>query len=60
MAKSHRGSGIRDQVSNGRGTCPVCRRTGIKVLYEKEIGGAKKQICKQCDAALKRGTLKAS
>ncbi len=60
MAKSHRGSGIRDQVKQGRGTCPACKRTGVKLLYEKEINEKKVFICKQCSAALKRGKQKAS
>ena len=55
MSKAHRGFGIRDLVKNGRGTCPLCKRTGIKVVYEKEINGKKYMICKQCRAALARG-----
>jgi transposase-like protein len=53
MAKAHRGAGIRDQVSHGRGTCPVCKRSGIKVGYEHEVDGAKAMICKQCNATFK-------
>lgn len=60
MAKSHRGSGIRDQVKLGRGACPLCRRTGIKLLYEREMNSKKTKVCKQCDAAIKKGTLKVS
>ena len=60
MAKSHRGSGIRDQVKQGRGDCPLCKRTGIKVHYERELNGKKTKVCKQCDAAVKKGTLKVS
>lgn len=54
MAKAHRGAGIRDQKSNGRGQCPVCNRTAIKVLYEVELDGSKSMVCKQCNASLKR------
>lgn len=54
MAKAHRGAGIRDRVNNGRGQCPVCKRTGIKVLYENEVDGNKVNVCKQCNASLKR------
>ena len=32
MSKAHRGSGIRELVNNGRGTCPICKRSGIKVI----------------------------
>lgn len=53
MSKSHRGRGIRETVNRGRGKCPLCKRTGIKVLYEHEAGGKKITICKQCRAALK-------
>jgi hypothetical protein len=53
MSKSHRGRGIRETVNHGRGTCPVCKRSGIKVLYEHEAGAKKILICKQCRAALK-------
>lgn len=55
MSKAHRGSGIRENVSNGRGKCPVCKRTGIKVLYEHEVEGKKIMICKQCRAAINHG-----
>ncbi|MDR2480936.1 MAG: hypothetical protein LBD07_01395 [Spirochaetaceae bacterium] len=55
MAKSHRGKGIRELVSSGRGVCPVCKRENIKVLYEQDAGEKKIKICKTCRAALKHG-----
>ncbi len=55
MSKAHRGTGIRDQVRSGRGTCPVCKRSGIKLLYEVEAGEKKVMICKQCKTALSHG-----
>jgi hypothetical protein len=55
MSKAHRGSGLRETVSSGRGTCPVCKRTGIKVVYEQEINEKKYFICKQCRAAIAHG-----
>lgn len=55
MSKAHRGFGVRELVSNGRGTCPVCGRTKVKVLYEYEKDGNKHKICKQCKAAIARG-----
>lgn len=58
MSKAHRGSGIRDQVNHGRGECPVCKRTGVKVLYEQEFNGTKYNICKPCRAAVKHGKMK--
>lgn len=53
MSKAHRGFGIRDQKNNGRGTCPVCKRTAIKVLYEAPVDGATVKVCKQCNAKIK-------
>lgn len=57
MSKSHRGRGIREVAGRGRGTCPVCKRTGIKVLYEHEVNGKKFKVCKQCRAALKHNKM---
>ncbi len=53
MSKAHRGKGIRAEQNRGRGTCPVCNKTGVKVLYEQEINGAKTKICKICRANMK-------
>jgi hypothetical protein len=55
MSKAHRGKGIRDEVSRGRGECPVCKRKNVKLLYEQETGGAKVKVCKTCRAAIKHG-----
>ena len=55
MSKGHRGAGIRELKNQGRGTCPVCKKTGIKVLYEQEINEKKLTVCKQCKAAIARG-----
>jgi len=55
MSKAHRGSGIRELVKSGRGTCPVCRRTAIKLMYEHEINEKKIMVCKQCNATIKHG-----
>ena len=55
MSKGHRGKGIRDQVSRGRGECPVCKRNNVKILYEQEAGEKKVKICKTCKAAIKHG-----
>jgi len=53
MSKAHRGKGILDQFAHGRGTCPVCNRTNVKILYEQENGALKIKICKICKAAVK-------
>ncbi len=57
MAKAHRGAGILDQPNKGRGTCPLCKRTGIKLMFERETNGKKVMVCKQCEAALKKGKM---
>ena len=53
MSKAHRGAGIRNVASRGRGECPLCKRSAVKVLYEQEIDGQKVKVCKICNAALK-------
>ena len=55
MGKTHRGKGIYDQFARGRGTCPVCGASGIKILYEQEAGDKKIKVCKPCKAAIKHG-----
>ena len=55
MAKPHRGKGIRELYSHGRGECPVCKRINVKILYELDAGGKKVKICKICKAAIKHG-----
>lgn len=72
MAKTHRGKGIRHLYvdpngtvhegiyNNGRGTCPVCCRTGVKVLYEREIDGNTVKVCKRCNTAIGRGKIELS
>ena len=55
MSKAHRGSGIRELVNSGRKTCPICKRTGIKVLYDQEINEKKFAVCKQCKSAIAKG-----
>lgn len=55
MSKAHRGKGIRELVSHGRGECPVCKRRNVKILYEQDAGETKVKICKTCKAALKHG-----
>ncbi|HON88686.1 MAG TPA: hypothetical protein P5519_06285 [Spirochaetia bacterium] len=50
MSKAHRGKGLKELPSHGRGACPVCKRTGVKLLYDYEQDGAKVKICKICKA----------
>lgn len=59
MAKTHRGKGIRTLEAHGRGTCPICKQTRIKVLYEQTVDGATVKICKVCNATMKNKAKKA-
>ena len=52
MSKAHRGKGIAELAAGGRGVCPVCKREGVKLLYEQEIDGQKSKICKICKATI--------
>jgi hypothetical protein len=54
MSKNHRGKGIKEKPRSGRGTCPVCKRTGVKVIYEREIDKVKTNICKICNSVLSK------
>ena len=54
MSKAHRGTGIRELPNQGKATCPVCKRESVKCLYEVEVEGAKVNVCKQCNAKLKK------
>lgn len=53
MSKNHRGSGIRSLPAHGRGTCGICGKERIKVLFEQEVNGQQVSICKYCKANLK-------
>lgn len=48
MAKNFRGKGIKNLPSHGRGECPSCHRTGIKVLHEVKVGDKTLKVCKNC------------
>ncbi len=48
MSKSHRGQGVRKLESRGRGTCPVCKRERVKLLYPLKSGSESVDVCKQC------------
>ena len=58
MSKNNRGKSLRDVPSRGRGECPLCKRTSVKVLFEQEDDGKKIKICKICKAAIKNGKIK--
>ena len=46
MAKSYRGKNIKKL--GWRGTCPLCKRTRVKLLWTKPVDGVKSNCCKQC------------
>ncbi|WP_090978509.1 hypothetical protein [Paenibacillus sp. CF384] len=49
MAKTKRGRALWSLPSRGRGTCPVCSRTRIKLLYPRaKTDGSTVKVCKQC------------
>jgi uncharacterized radical SAM superfamily Fe-S cluster-containing enzyme len=49
MSKKFRGKGIAHLPGKGKGICPICQRTSIKVLwnYVNEEGKTIK-VCKNC------------
>ncbi|GAA3409908.1 hypothetical protein ACFFNY_31115 [Paenibacillus hodogayensis] len=52
MSKSNRGKALWKLPSRGKGTCPVCGTTRIKLLYTRTLeDGAKAKVCKRCRAA---------
>jgi len=48
MAKNHRGKEIRKMPNHGRGECPVCHRTGVKLTHEVKAGDKTHKVCKVC------------
>jgi len=48
MAKSNRGKALYKLPSRARGTCPLCGRTRIKLLYTHVGEDGKVKVCKQC------------
>jgi hypothetical protein len=55
MAKTHRGKGLITLPKGGRAACPVCKRTGVKVVYEIQYKEKTIKICKTCKASLANG-----
>ncbi|MDQ0063879.1 hypothetical protein [Paenibacillus harenae] len=49
MAKTKRGKALWNVPSHGRGTCPVCVSTRIKLLYARTTSDNKAiKVCKRC------------
>ncbi len=57
MGKTHRGKGLAEQQRQGRGECPVCKRTGVKVVFEAQIKDKTIKVCKTCKAAIGHGKM---
>ncbi|WP_020618271.1 hypothetical protein [Paenibacillus daejeonensis] len=52
MAKTKRGRVLWSLPSRGRGTCPICNSTRIKLLYSRaNAGGTIIKVCKRCSKA---------
>lgn len=54
MAKPNRGSAIRfmnGKPGRGRGICPLCKRTGVKLLWNATVDGNTTEVCKRCKSA---------
>lgn len=47
MAKTKRGSNIK-KIPNWRGTCPICNRSSVKVLWTAVQDGQSIKVCKHC------------
>ncbi|MGF9700415.1 MULTISPECIES: hypothetical protein [Paenibacillus] len=53
MAKTKRGRVLWSLPSRGRGTCPVCSSTRIKLLYSQtKTDGTSLKVCKKCSKAV--------
>ncbi len=49
MSKTHRGKGVRGMQNKARGTCPVCKTTRIKLLYDRKLEDeTTAKVCKRC------------
>lgn len=49
MGKKNRGKGLWNLPGRGRGTCPLCQRTRIKLLYDLVTEDGKTlKVCKKC------------
>lgn len=46
--KNHRGKELRKLPNRGRGECPVCHHTGVKLLHEVKVGDKTQKVCKNC------------
>jgi hypothetical protein len=47
MSKPKRGKNIK-KIENWRGICPICSRSGVKLLWTKLVDGKTINCCKVC------------
>jgi transcription elongation factor Elf1 len=47
MAKANRGRNLVG-VQKKRGKCPICNRSGVKLLHTRKEGEKTINVCKQC------------
>lgn len=60
MAKTKRGKGLWNTPSRGRGTCPICLSTRIKLLYTAtNSDGTPVTVCKRCSSVSPKSADKA-
>ena len=53
MSKAHRGTPLKNEKPrSGRGTCPITKQSGVKLVYEHEMDGKKVMISKLGKATL--------
>ncbi|MCB5234075.1 MAG: hypothetical protein LHW60_02350 [Candidatus Cloacimonetes bacterium] len=48
MAKNNRGKTLKNLPAHGRGQCPHCNRTGVKLMYEIKGENKTIKVCKVC------------
>jgi len=46
--KPYRGSYVKKTIPNWRGTCPICGRTRVKILWTAVQGEGNVKVCKAC------------
>ncbi|MDR3091905.1 MAG: hypothetical protein LBU36_06935 [Clostridiales bacterium] len=47
MGKAKRGHSVK-KTAGWRGVCPLCKRTGVKLLWAKADGDKTIKTCKMC------------
>lgn len=54
MGKQYRGKALWKLPTRGRGTCPICKATRIKLLYDLTTDDETKiKVCKRCQNKVK-------